>query len=82
MVAEDGGVVAIGARFRGSLPGLGLQFRDLFAPVNGMTAFGAGTLLVGGDGGVFTLSELPFAGSAVDFVDSDVAGLVPLVATG
>jgi hypothetical protein len=35
---------------------LGLKFAGLIAPMNGMTPFGAGNLLVGGDGGVFTFS--------------------------
>jgi hypothetical protein len=67
-------VFAFHAPFRGSLPAI-LRFDQLAAPVNGMVAYGNGYLLVAGDGGVFTFSDLPFAGSAAGTVDSTVVDI-------
>jgi 3-phytase len=58
LVAGDGGVFAFQAAFRGSMGG-----RPLNAPVTGMVPYGDGYLMVGSDGGAFTFSSRPFAGS-------------------
>jgi hypothetical protein len=77
MVAADGGVFAIAAPFRGSLPAI-VPFENLVAPVNGMVAFGSGYLLVAGDGGVFNFAGTPFRGSGFGLVDDPVVGLTAL----
>jgi beta-propeller uncharacterized protein DUF5122 len=58
LVASDGGIFAFDAPFRGSMGN-----RKLNKPVTGMVRFGDGYLMVGEDGGIFTFSTQPFAGS-------------------
>jgi hypothetical protein len=58
LVASDGGIFAFGAPFKGSLGAVRLN-----RPITGMVRFGDGYLMVGEDGGIFSFSNLPFAGS-------------------
>jgi hypothetical protein len=62
VVGSDGGVFTFGdARFRGSVPGLGIRTQHVVAMVASPT--GAGYMLVGWDGGVFTFGDVKFYGS-------------------
>ncbi|MCA1845906.1 MAG: hypothetical protein LC792_22500, partial [Actinobacteria bacterium] len=61
LVASDGGIFAFDAPFRGSMGGIKLN-----KPVIGMVRYGDGYLMVGADGGIFTFSNAPFAGSLGD----------------
>ena len=58
LVASDGGVFAFDAPFRGSMGGKALN-----KPVKGMVPYGDGYLMVATDGGIFSFSDQPFAGS-------------------
>jgi hypothetical protein len=74
MVGSDGGVFALDAAFRGSLPSI-ISYGDLAAPIAGMVPYGNGYLLIGEDGGVFTFSDMPFEGSAFGLADTPVVGI-------
>ena len=58
LVASDGGIFAFDAPFKGSMGGTRLA-----KPVTGMVRYGDGYLMVGEDGGIFSFSSTPFAGS-------------------
>ena len=63
LVAEDGGVFAFEAAYRGSLPAV-LNGRLPNAPVQGMVPYGDAYLMVATDGGIFNFAtNLAFVGS-------------------
>jgi hypothetical protein len=70
LVAADGGIFAFDAPFKGSLGDVKLN-----KPVVGMVRYSDGYLMVGADGGIFTFSSSPFAGSL-----GDKAPAAPVVA--
>ena len=62
LVGNDGGVFAFGGPpYEGSLPGLGIQVRNVVGMV--ATADGNGYWMVGSDGGVFAFGNAGFIGS-------------------